>query len=62
METGRAPRWRSPLARCLVRGAERAALKERIDVLLGLHLLDAVFGGELRHEIGLALNRSDVLL
>ena len=40
-------------------GAERAALQQGIDVALGLRLREAVFGRELRHEVGLAVERGD---
>ena len=43
-------------------GAELAALQQGIDVTLGLRLLEAILGRDLGHEVGLALERGDILL
>lgn len=42
-------------------GADLAALQQGIDLSLGLGLGDAVLGGDLSHEVGLALEGRDVL-
>jgi hypothetical protein len=43
-------------------GAELAALQEGVDFALGSRLREAIFGRELRRELGLAVERGDILL
>ena len=43
-------------------GADLAALQHGVDFTLGLRLLEAVLGRDLSHEVGLALERGDLLL
>lgn len=43
-------------------GADLAALQQGVDFTLGLRLLEAILGRDLSHEVGLALEREDLLL
>jgi hypothetical protein len=57
------PKRRQPRRdRLLGARADLTALEESVDLPLGLGLGQPVLGHDLRHEIGLALDRSDVLL
>src|SRR6266566_3732038 len=42
--------------------SDLAALHQGIDIALSLSLLEAVFGGELRHEIAVVLERGQILV